>query len=427
MRKIKWSVQLPKLEKLHEDLRARVNDLIDLREQRTKLEELRALPQSSPVKMLCVGFPLSATRDLRASSKRLYDAVSAVNDSDSHCIDLQLPCDTTQEQGDSAITIPITPEREFRLRIAPLSNIASFTPLIVRVRPEEEALPIVPPASPKAILHASTTQALLRGMKRKPNFQSCTTAQQSRHALCDLPILGFKKSRPEVDKNTEPAAEKQQSSQDQQILFGMVVSLGSILDSKAHPVLTSDMTYVGQLPSVDSYRHVLFKTECQRALIRTSLSEIIQSANSSSAKKSFSWPIQRRCELAYMLALSLLCYSGGWFQANWRCEDISFFVAQRPQQIIDETIKSPHISATSGPSRIQTGMPLIPSEPLISLAIALIEIGYGNSLHNLYSEVETMADGGLRMQWDYFKEAYGAKKLSNMIQFEMGVRQLRRP
>jgi hypothetical protein len=72
-------------------------------------------------------------------------------------------------------------------------------------------------------------------------------------------------------------------------------------------------------------------------------------------------------------------------------------------------------------------MPLIPSEPLISLAIALIEIGYGNSLHNLYSEVETMADGGLRMQWDYFKEAYGARKLSNMIQLEMGVRQLPRP
>ncbi|KAF8246173.1 hypothetical protein K440DRAFT_645262 [Wilcoxina mikolae CBS 423.85] len=244
--KIKWSVQMPRHEKLQKKLRGQINDLICLRKQRTGLEKFRALPQRSLVKTLCVGFSLSATRDLRASSKRLYDAVSAVNDSYNHCINLQLPCDTTLENGDSAISLPLKPEREFRLRIAPLSNTTSFTHLIVRARPEESFL-VMTSAPPKAIPLAPVIQTLSPGgMKRKPESQSCTTAQQSRHVRFDTPRLGFKKSRPEFD-NTEPATEEQQSPQEQQTLFGM--NLYSEIETEAYGDLRIQWDYLKEIYS----------------------------------------------------------------------------------------------------------------------------------------------------------------------------------
>jgi hypothetical protein len=70
-------------------------------------------------------------------------------------------------------------------------------------------------------------------------------------------------------------------------------------------------------------------------------------------------------------------------------------------------------------------MSLARSERLFSLAVALIEIGYGESLRNLYSETEVGTYGGLKMQWDYVKEYFGAKKLSTLVSAEMGGRYAR--
>jgi len=261
--------------------------------------------------------------------------------------------------------------------------------------------------------------------KAAPISQSCANKRKGgvRFDLTTISDPGPKKSRPEPNNlELENAGDKSQGSSQQQ-MTGMVLSLCPYVELRVSSVSVSAMTYFGLLPDIDSYRHVLYRAERPCSASRISLSEVIKLVNSTSTKKSFAWPIQRRYSLAYMLALSMLCCSSSWFKENWRSEDIILVTEQ--QEIGDDTIKSPHVTAAPRHSRLESGMSLARSERLFSLAVALIEIGYGESLRNLYSETEVGTYGGLKMQWDYVKEYFGAKKLSTLVSAEMGGRYAR--
>jgi hypothetical protein len=396
-----WSIKKTKLEPLLVTLRAQINDLIHLREQRTVLKGFKTPTQT--IKSIKNGCLLSAIRDARAASNRLYQAVTAVTDCHCHCIDLQLS--TSVATQDSA-----TSERLYRMLITPLSNAAPFTCVVVR--PEKATSTITINQKTKAKLPAGQCNPQ-GGMKRGTNSQTCIPKPKSRVRF-DLGI-GLGLLKPVSGDNLESGDAKGSELSQQQIMTGIVVSLcpaaGLCVDSAS--------TYLGLLPDVDSYRHVLHRAERPRSASRMSLSEIIKLANTTSTKKSFAWPVVYRYQLAYILAFSMLCCSGSWFKANWRSEDI---ILVQQQQLGEEWIKSPHITTVSRNSQLESGTSLAPSPQLFSLAVTLIEIGYGDSLCNLYTEVEKAKYGGLRMQWDYLKEFCGAKRLSTMLSAEMGPR-----
>jgi hypothetical protein len=54
-----------------------------------------------------------------------------------------------------------------------------------------------------------------------------------------------------------------------------------------------------------------------------------------------------------------------------------------------------------------------------------MEIGYGNTLHNLYSEAMSKSYEKLRMQWDSHREIVGANKMASLLAQEMGNRYAR--
>lgn len=425
-----WSIQKSKLQTLQETLRSQVNDLIHLREQRTALKDFRTptpiskttishgtISRSSLiVGAISNGGPLLAIREARAASDRLYQAVTAVTDCQCHRIDLQLSTSVPPENSTAD-------DKLYRLLISPLSNSTPYTCVVVR--PERSNPP--EGSNPAATAIQSVVQCLPKGgMKKAVSIsQSCANKRKGgvRFDLSTILDPGHKKSRPEPDDlKLENAADKSQGSS-QQIMTGIVLSLCPYVELRVSSVSVSAMTYFGLLPDVDSYRHVLYRAKKPRSASRISLSEVIKLVNSTSTKKSFAWPIQRRYSLAYMLALSMLCCSGSWFKENWRSEDIILVTEQ--QEIGDDTIKSPHITAAPRHSRPEPGMSLARSERLFSLAVALIEIGYGESLRNLYFETEVGTYGGLKMQWDCLKEYVGAKKLSTLVSAEMGGRYAR--
>ncbi|KAI5842232.1 hypothetical protein BZA05DRAFT_422579 [Tricharina praecox] len=179
------------------------------------------------------------------------------------------------------------------------------------------------------------------------------------------------------------------------------------------------MSYLGILPYVDSHRHVLQQADELPSGSRMPLREVIALANSSPRKKVFSWPDKRRYELAYLLAFCLLHCSDCWFKPGWRSGDINFLIPTN-QQIGDETMKFPYVASPRLSPPTQPGTELVKNEHFSSLAIALIEIGYGDSLHNLCTKL------GQASQPDvYLKEFLGAKRLANEIKWEMGTRYAR--
>ena len=175
-------------------------------------------------------------------------------------------------------------------------------------------------------------------------------------------------------------------------------------------------SYHSILPNVDSYRHVLQRAVEPPSGSRMSLREVLDLTNSSRQEKIFSWSHKRRYELAYILACSLLHCSDCWFKPGWRSGDINFLIPL-DHQISDEAMKFPYVSsAPMISSPIESGTEIVKNNHLFSLAIALIEIGYGDSIFNLCEGLEQ----GTHL--DLYKEFAGAKKLAKGISDVMGRR-----
>ncbi|KAF8250341.1 hypothetical protein K440DRAFT_640465 [Wilcoxina mikolae CBS 423.85] len=326
---VAWSIRKPKLQILQETLRDQVNDLIHLRQQRAILKEFRAPTQTIETADNCNLDPLSAIRDARAASNRLYQAVRAVTNCHCHSIYLQLstgPGATSDDVVDGV--------RLYRLLVAPLSNTTAPSTCLV-VRPER-AKSVVATIRPTTAATASGDHSLPRGcMKRasqaaeESSTAQTTTTKRKGGVRFDLRAgLELKKVRPAPDDylQSSDVAEEPELSQ-QQIMTGIVASLCPAVGLlRVDSVSVSAMTYLGLLPDVDTYRHVLYQAENPPFAARMSLGEVIRLVNSNSAKKSLSWPVGRRYGLAYMLAFSMLCSSSSWFKENWRSDDINFLI-----------------------------------------------------------------------------------------------------
>ncbi|KAF8541098.1 hypothetical protein BDD12DRAFT_879504 [Trichophaea hybrida] len=313
-----WSIQKQKLQKLQETLRDQVND----REQRATLKEFRAPTQTIEVVDNCNLDPLSAIRDARTASNRLYRAVRAVRvvtNCHCHSIDLQLSTGPGATSDDSADEV-----RLYRLLVAPLSNTTAPSTYLV-VRPER-AKSVVTTIRPTTTARASDNRNLPRGcMKRasqaaeeSPIAQTATAKRKVRVRFDLRPELELKKVRPAPDDHLQSSdVAKEPELSQQQIMTGIVTPLCPAVGLlRVGSVSVSTMTYLGLLPDVDTYRHVLYQAENPPFAARMFLGEIIRLVSSNLAKKSLSWPVGRRYGLGYMLAFSMLCSSSSWLKEN---------------------------------------------------------------------------------------------------------------
>ncbi|KAI5791354.1 hypothetical protein FPQ18DRAFT_402507 [Pyronema domesticum] len=158
--------------------------------------------------------------------------------------------------------------------------------------------------------------------------------------------------------------------------------------------------YLGELRCTDPHRHV-YSEYHKPSTLRTSLPSV------------FRYPQPRirpllsqeqKYRLAWIISASFLrfgFFNAAWFRDNWRTDDL-YFLAEK---ITSKELEFPHLSIVfnSGKDK-KKGTSLAKNELLYSLAIALIEIAYGDTLRNLVLD----GKGG---DWDYITEYMGAKAL----------------
>lgn len=173
---------------------------------------------------------------------------------------------------------------------------------------------------------------------------------------------------------------------------------------------SSTPSYLGALPSQDAHRHIY--TESQKpSITRISLPRVFEQAPLSRVRSIL--PPTRRYRLAWILSASLLRFgfASSWFRQNWRCADIYFLSDRSPPNNFDLPHLSVHFDGSkSSSTESSAGTCLAKNEQLYSLAIALIEIGYGATLRTLCAE----GDGDER-EWNHAREYAGAKELAESI------------
>jgi len=411
---VAWSMNKAKLQDLQRKLRDQINNLIQLREQRDKLTEFRVpKPHNNFVARKQEKTPFSTILEVRASSRRLYQAVSAVKNCRCHCIDFQLPRIVSPVTSSKTMTIAGSEaiSTHFNLLIAPVSDKTSFT--CIMVRPERTLAVAGQPAATITAVVSPTQQRKPSAIKRTLSSGSRQPARVTRARYGSLE----QETRGTHAIATPPHTTIDISQPPEQTMYGTLQSWCSVtaVELRINCALPVPPTpYIGVLPNVDSYRHVLQRAETPPSGSRMSLREVITLANSSPRKKIFSWPNKRRYELAHFLASSVLHCAECWFKPGWRSGDINFLIP--PNQLIgDETMKFPYVSSAAISPPTTPGTELARNDHLFSLAIALIEIGYGDSLHNLCPELEQSAQADL-----YLKEFLAAKRLARAIASEMG-------
>lgn len=426
--KFKWTRKQQKLRSLREDLQNHIGDLKMLREQRSELVKFRTSSRGSQIKAPeSRGLPLSVIREQRERSGRLYNAMKAIVDYSSHSIDLRIPWDVTvmPGRGCPAGTSTVAVQKNLWILVAPVSDRSIFT--CIEVDTYAELGGVVPmPVSACPLVDSSVQTNQLPPKHAVHQRSTATTVSVKRKTVRFAVQEIYKKSRPRSPEISAPGDQPKVLSQSQ-----MQYTMHGIIPSLAE-FLKSTHTSPGVLPTIGNFRHVLRRSATPQLETRVYLSDVLANLSATkSIRKCFTWPAKRRYKLAHALSISLLCCSDDWFKDNWRTNDISFLTTH-PTHINDESIQIPHISAPSvssmglGTGHSTTGTQLVTNERLFSLAIALIEIGYGDSLMNLYLELESESYGGMRMaSWDYLKEFYGARKLSGMISEVMGSRYAR--
>jgi len=179
-------------------------------------------------------------------------------------------------------------------------------------------------------------------------------------------------------------------------------------------------SYLGALPSTDAHRHIY--TESQKPSVsRISLPRVFERAPLSRTRSIL--PPTRRYRLAWILSASLLrfgFYTTNWFRENWRSGDIYFMQEGNSSIALDFPHISVHFNPSTSKPAYSNGTCLAKNEQLYSLAIALIEIGYGDTLMNLCMEGEK--GDAADKEWNHAREYAGAQGLAKAIDRVMGRR-----
>lgn len=179
-------------------------------------------------------------------------------------------------------------------------------------------------------------------------------------------------------------------------------------------------SYLGALQSPHAHRHIY--TEFQKSFVsRISLPRVFERAPLSRTRSIL--PPTRRYRLAWVLSASLLrfgFYTANWFRENWRSGDIYFMQDDDSAAALDLPHISVHFNPSSATPAGSTGTCLAKNEQLYSLAIALIEIGYGDTLKNLCMEGEKKV--AAETEWNHAREYAGAQGLAKTIDRVMGRR-----
>jgi hypothetical protein len=185
------------------------------------------------------------------------------------------------------------------------------------------------------------------------------------------------------------------------------------LCSTVRSISTCTPSYLGALPSTDPHRH-LYAEFHMPSMGLLSLPRVFDRASLSRVRSIL--PPTRRYQLAWILAASVLRFgfnttaANAWIRANWRSGDIYFLSEDADASSGGAALDFPHISVRFNPSESSSdGTCLAKNEQLYSLAIALIEIGYGATLRNLCDE------GAEKMEWNHAREYAGAKELAESI------------
>jgi len=314
---------------------------------------------------------LPAVMEVQKASKRVYAAIASVAHCSCHRFYFRLQCETPeksemQSYGDSSFSGNKSGSSDFNLVLTSGNGESKISCICIAVR--KEGAP-TPDASPPLPLYS-----------RLPPQEVETTKKQKQ--------LRF------ADNN---------SSTD---------SLNTILTDLCSTVrsLHSAPSYLGALPITDPHRHI-FTESVKPSVCRVSLPRIFERAPLSRTRTIL--PPKRKYNLAWILSASLLRFGfdTNWFRENWRSGDIYFLQEEGPSALdfphISVRFSSPPSAASSPAS---SGTCLAKNEQLYSLAIALIEIGYGDTLQNLLTEC-----GGEKGEWNHVREYAGARELMENI------------
>jgi hypothetical protein len=93
-------------------------------------------------------------------------------------------------------------------------------------------------------------------------------------------------------------------------------------------------------------------------------------------------------------------FNAAWFRSNWRSDDIYFLT----EKVTSKELELPHLSIVFDEKEQKKGTCLAKNEELYSLAIALIEIAFADTIRNLVLN-------GEEGEWNHYKEYTGAKQL----------------
>ncbi|KAF8537026.1 hypothetical protein BDD12DRAFT_253463 [Trichophaea hybrida] len=355
------------MDELLSSLRATIGDFRTLRMQRDAIQKRRYRPAEikSSFGVEIMADQLPAVMEMQKASKRVYAAIASVAHCSCHRFYFRLQCETPEKSekqsfGDSS---------DFRLVLTNGSGESMISCICIAVRKEgastPEAYPPPPSYSTFPKQEAATAVAINKKQKQ----------------------LRF------TDNSPSPTTS----------------SLNTILTDLCSTVrsLHSAPSYLGALPITDPHRHI-FTESVKPSICRISLPRVFERAPLSRTRSIL--PPKRRYRLAWVLSASLLRFgfSTNWFRENWRSGDIYFLQDEDPS-----TLDSPHISvrfSSSSSSPISSGTCLAKNEQLYSLAIALIEIGYGDTLQNLITEGDKGSE-----EWNHAREYAGAKELMENI------------
>jgi hypothetical protein len=393
------------LDALLATLRAQILDLLSLRKQRETAQKRRYRTaqtfKNSSATVEVRNDYLSAVMEVQKASQRVYQAISNIADCRCHRFFFQLGVDVGKDKDKPTVgrekdKSPPSWAAINSFKLVRKDNTSkdpkspdTYVCIAVRKDPDPdstERLPTPPPPYSSAPPPPATTAPV----KKKLQF------------VCSV-----------TDSSESPTT-----------------SITSLCDLLRAPHSSS---YLGALPTPAPYRH-LYTEPLPEPTTHVSLPSIFSRLPLSRTRSIL--PPLRRYKLAWILSASLLRfgftpYSTSWFRSHWCSSDLFF---------LGSNLEQPHISvrfppsSPSSPSTETThasssaGTCLAKNEQLYCLAIALIEIAYGDTLQNLAQEGSGGGGGGGGAgeggagAWNHAIEYASAKELADTVSQVMSRR-----
>ncbi|KAI5816884.1 hypothetical protein BZA77DRAFT_45152 [Pyronema omphalodes] len=179
-----------------------------------------------------------------------------------------------------------------------------------------------------------------------------------------------------------------------------LTTLTDLCRSISTAIVATAPSYLGALPSADPHRH-LYTDYHKPSMSKMSLPAVFCQPPISRLRPVF--PLQQRYRLAWIISSSFLrfgFFNAAWFRSNWRSEDIYFLT----EKVTSKELELPYLSIVFNKGEQKKGTCLAKNEALYSLAIALIEIAFADTIRNLVLN-------GEEGEWNHYKEYTGAKQL----------------